>query len=64
MKKQFFFLKYKATFTRIVNSEKMKLKLNPNIMRWVQHFISKLYLKIGQRKANKVIPQVFKRLAT
>jgi hypothetical protein len=63
-KRKQIFLKYKATFSRIVNSDKMKLKLNPKIMRWVQHFSDNLMARIGKTRTAKVVPRVFQRLAS
>ncbi len=55
------FLKYKEMFKRIVNSEKMQIKLNFKIYRWVKHFIENLKLKICKKK-NEFKNKVFQRL--
>jgi hypothetical protein len=45
-------LKYVKMYTTIVNSERMKLKLNPKIYRWVRLFCEKLKHKTGLKKGD------------
>ena len=42
----------------------MRLKLNPKVMLWVQHFVSNLLARTGKGRRKKSVPAVFKRLAT
>lgn len=63
-KKEALFKKYKKMFETIVNSDRMKLRLNPKVYPWVKHFIYQLKRAIGKPVQNAPTPDVFKRLAT
>lgn len=51
-------------FSTIVNSDKMKVKLNPKIYKWLQHFIFNMKKAIHKSTEEKGTPDVFKRLTT
>lgn len=56
-------VKYKAMFERIVNSERMRLKLNERVYKWVRLFVSKLKQAVNRpAPAHSQSEQVFKRL--
>lgn len=40
--------KYKSMFERVVNSEKMRLRLNPRLFRWVRLFANNLKKAIAK----------------
>lgn len=64
IKKQAIFRKYQSMFTTIVNSEKMKLRLNSRVFKWVRHFIHNLKKAIKAPLAQPKSPDVFRRLTT
>lgn len=52
-KRQQIFHKYKTMFATIVNSDKMKVKLNPKINKWIKHFINNLKKSINKSVKEK-----------
>ena len=58
------FVKYRGMFERIVNSERMKLRLNRRIHKWVQLFIKNLKKSISKDELRHGKSEaIFKRLA-
>jgi hypothetical protein len=51
-------------FERIVNGEKMKIRLNSRVFKWVNLFISKLKAAVNKTVSKGASQAVFKRLTT
>ena len=51
-------------FERIINGEKMKIRLNTRVFKWVQLFVKKLKWAVSRNIRKGASEAVFKRLAT
>jgi hypothetical protein len=51
-------------FERVVNGEKMKIRLNTRVFKWVQLFVKKLKSAVTRNIRKGASEAVFKRLTT
>lgn len=62
-KKKQAFLKYKSMFTKIISSQRMRLRLNERCFKWVRLFINNLKKRIGKSLNQPSELAVFQRLS-